>query len=212
MIVHKQITNVLLTQKSTVEQLIKNSISILNESRVNFDSTVKSQEEKIEQLEKSITEDYVLKEVYTQLQNELKEKYVHKDSYLNLQEKLEEECRCHGETQAKLQLVFEKFEDSLQHISSLENKLSETTASLNLECTALQKEISDVHAQNNNLQVQLQEKTALSEEQLALIDQKQVEIEELVSKHHSVIFFGEIFVKTCRGYKNAKKSMKYMCK
>ncbi|CAL1529261.1 unnamed protein product [Lymnaea stagnalis] len=179
LIVQRQLADVIITQRVAVQQLVQNNIDVLNASRESFNTTVKSQEEKIKALEKTIIEDYVLKEAYELLQTEMKENYVHKEKYEKIQKLFEEEYAKHSETQAKLQDVLEKFDSCLNEISKMEQQMKESNSAFNLACDTLKGELSDAYANNRELGAFLKEKTLQSERQEGIIQQKQARIEEL---------------------------------
>ncbi|KAH9499259.1 hypothetical protein Btru_003542 [Bulinus truncatus] len=183
LIVKKQIEDVILTQRAAVDQLVKYNIEIQNASRESLDATILSQEEKIKQLEKSIVEDYVLKEAYESLQSELKENYIHIDRHENLQTLLQNEYERHGETQAKLHEVVEKFNSCLLDIEKLEFQLKEKTLAFTQAYGKLEKELSESHVTNRNLEQLVKEMTIVCETQKQIIQQKENQILDMERKN-----------------------------
>ncbi|XP_013090235.2 myosin-3-like isoform X1 [Biomphalaria glabrata] len=183
LIVKKQIEDVILTQRAAVDQLVKYNIEIENATRESLNTTIQSQEDKIKHLEKSIVEDYVLKVAYESLQKELKENYIHKDRYENVQKLLQTEQNKHGETQAKLQEVLEKFNGCLLDIEKLEFELAEKNMTFTQAYGKLEMELSEAQAKINNYEQLVQEMTTLCERQRTFIQQKENQCLELERKN-----------------------------
>ncbi|BFY97004.1 hypothetical protein BsWGS_00044 [Bradybaena similaris] len=210
-IVQRQMQDVLLTHRAAVEQLLRNNIEVLNESKTSFGKVVSSQEEKLRMLEKSVTEDYVPKVMYDSLRmevqenfvpkeklnalqenfvpkeklNALQENFVPKEKLNALQENLEQEYGRHRQMEAQLQEVWGRLDVALCQVAALTKQMEDDKLMFHSTCEHFREEILELQASHKDIESRLAEKTWLCEEQKGQIAQQLVEIETLQKKQQT---------------------------
>ncbi|BFY97003.1 hypothetical protein BsWGS_00043 [Bradybaena similaris] len=184
-IVQRQMQDVLLTHRAAVEQLLRNNIEVLNESKTSFGKVVSSQEEKLRMLEKSVTEDYVPKVMYDSLRMEVQENFVPKEKLNALQENLEQEYGRHRQMEAQLQEVWGRLDVALCQVAALTKQMEDDKLMFHSTCEHFREEILELQASHKDIESRLAEKTWLCEEQKGQIAQQLVEIETLQKKQQT---------------------------
>ncbi|CAG5121785.1 unnamed protein product [Candidula unifasciata] len=185
LIVQRQMQDVLLVQRAAVEQLVRNNIDVLNESKTSFDKVVSSRDERMRMLEKSITQDYVPKVEYDSLRMEVQENCVPKEDLDTVEKNLEQEYKHRSQTEARLQEAQGKLDAALRQVAALTKQTQEDHLIFHTTCDSLREEILELQARNQDLESRLAEKSWLCEEQKSQIAQQQVEIEALQKKQQN---------------------------
>ncbi|XP_005093346.1 serine/threonine-protein kinase MRCK beta [Aplysia californica] len=179
LIVQEQMRDLILTQKSAAEELVRSNISILNASKQSFNTTVESQEEKIRCLEATIQSDYVPRDVHESLQKKLEDDHVPLDKYNQLKKQFKEECEKHVQTQTRLREVLDQLDSSLHQISGLTMEREKDKATFEAGYDALRDEISALLKRNSELEEKLDDKCKVNSELEDRITRQHGEIEDL---------------------------------